>query len=141
MKKVFLGGTCGNNNWREQFITELTLRGVSIEQIVNPVVSVWNEEVKKKEEETKKEVSHMFFYLADPKQEENHLSAYSMVEATMATYDKLSTTAVVFDMYDMSGDPLTAMTQAMTVIKERFPQAKIFTDRASAIDWLVKELL
>jgi len=85
-KLVFLGGTSGNNDWRDNFILTLVSKGVSKEVLFNPVVKDWNEEAQTREEKAKKEATHLIFYIADPKQEGDPLSTYSMVEATMALY-------------------------------------------------------
>ncbi len=43
-KLVFLGGTSGNNNWRDHFISILVSKGIKEEILFNPVVKDWNEE-------------------------------------------------------------------------------------------------
>lgn len=43
-KLVFLGGTCGNNNWRDGFIARMVARGCPAEWFFDPVVSEWNAE-------------------------------------------------------------------------------------------------
>lgn len=140
-KFVFLGGTAANNNWRDGLIEALVSRGVSPDVLFNPVVKDWNEEVQRREETAKTEASHLVFYIADPKQEGNPLSAYSMVEATMALYDKPERTVVVFDTDGMSGHPLKAMNQTLKVLKTRFPGANIFGTRQDVINWLAFQLL
>lgn len=140
-KLVFLGGTAANNNWRDGFIKALVGRGVSADALFNPVVKDWNDEAQRREEAAKAEASHLVFCVADPKQEGNPLSAYSMVEATMALYDKHDRTVVVFDTEGMSGHPLKAMNQALKVLKARFPEANIFGTPQEAVDWLAVQLL
>jgi len=139
-KLVFLGGTAGGNPWRERFIEALVGRGASRDALFNPVVKDWNEEAQRREETAKAEASHLVFYVADPKQDGNPLSAYSMVEATMALYDKAERTVVVFDTDGMSGHPLKAMNQALKVLRTRFPNANIFGTRQEALDWLAAQL-
>ena len=139
-KLVFLGGTAANNTWRDGLIEALVDRGVSADVLFNPVVKDWNEEAKLREEKAKTEATLLVFYVADPKQEGNPLSAYSMVEATMALYDKPERTVIVFDVDGMSGHPLKAMSQTMKVLKARFPGANIFGTRQDAIDWLASQL-
>ncbi len=142
MKKlVFLGGTAANNDWREGFIEALVSRGVSAEALFNPVVVDWNEEAQRREETAKAEASHLVFYIADPKQEGNPLSAYSMVEATMALYDRPERTVVVFDTDGMSGHPLRAMNQTRRVLKERFPNTVILGSHEEVVEWLSGQLL
>lgn len=138
--RVFLGGTCGGNNWREGFMARLVMRGVSRDALFNPVVPDWNQEVQKLEEEAKAHAPYLVFYIADPKQEGNPLSGYSMVEATMALYDKPHRTVVVFDTEWVSDHPLKAMNQTLGVLKARFPNANIFGTRQEAEDWLVNKL-
>jgi len=137
---VFLGGTAANNNWRESFVEECVERGVQRECLFNPVVKDWNEEAQRREEKAKAEASHLVFYIADPRQDGNPLSAYSMVEATMALYDKQERTVVVFDTEGMSGHPLKAVKQTLNVLRGRFPEANIFSTREDALDWLGYEL-
>lgn len=139
-KLVFLGGTAANNRWRESFIDAFVARGFPRDCLFNPVVTDWNEEAQRREEAAKAEASHLVFYIADPKQEGNPLSAYSMVEATMALYDKADRTVVVFDTDGVSGHPLKAMRQAERVLRARFPDAHIFGSREDAIIWLAAQL-
>ncbi len=133
---IFLGGTVANSNWREGFMEDLMERGILHEYFFNPVVKDWNEEAQRCEEEAKANASHLVFYIADPKQDGNPLSAYSMVEATMALYDNLEKSVIIFDTEGMSGHPLKAMNQTFKVLKKRFPEANIFETPAEAIDWL-----
>lgn len=132
-KLVFLGGTVGNNGWREGFVKHFTDLGVDGNLFFNPVVADWNEEAQKNEERAKKEASHFLFYLADPKQDGNPLSAYSMVEATMALYDSPETTVVVFDSEGITGHALKAFNQAQKVLRKRFPNANIFSLEESLV--------
>jgi hypothetical protein len=139
-KLVFLGGTAGGNSWRDVLIEALTARGVDPQCLFNPVVADWNPEAQAREEDAKAKASQLVYYVADPQQEGNPLSAYSMVEATMALYDNPENTVVVFDPDGMSGHPLKAMKQALKVLKTRFPEANIFGSRDEIVDWLTKEL-
>lgn len=140
-KLVFLGGTAANNNWRDGFIQTLVARGVPHGCIFNPVVKDWNEEAQRREEKAKVVASHTVFYISDPKQDGNPLSAYSMVEATMALYDMPERSVVVFDTEGMSGHPLKAMNQTLKVLRKRFPKANIFNTAENALDWLSYNLL
>ena len=139
-KLVFLGGTSGNNNWRDHFNSILVSKGIKEEALFNPVVKEWNEEAQAREEKAKKEATHLIFYIADPKQEGNPLSTYSMVEATMALYDHPERTVVIFDTEEMVGHPLKVMNQVFKILKNRFPKANIFATEQEAIDWLLDQL-
>ncbi len=140
-KLVFLGGTAANNTWRDDLIAHLVSKGISRDVLFDPVVKEWNEEAQAREEKAKAEATHTVYYLADPRQEGNPLSAYSMVEATMALYDQPGKTVVVFDTDGMSGHPKKAMDQTLKVLKKRLPEAHIFGTRAEALDWLCSQLL
>jgi hypothetical protein len=132
---VFLGGTAANNNWRIPYIADATLRGVDATILFNPVVKDWNAEAQKAEEAAKARATSLVFYLADPQQEGNPLSAFSMVEATMSLYDNLDKTVVIFDTTGMTGHPLKAMNQMEKILKARFPTASIFS-REESLAWL-----
>lgn len=140
-KLVFLGGTVGKNLWRDQFIQDLVARGVNPAQLFNPVVEDWNEEVQKREEEAKKNASHLVFFLGTPKLDGIPLSTYSMLEATMALYDRPKETVVVFDPAGIEGHSLKAYKQSEKVLRARFPKANIFSTLVEATNWLAKELL
>jgi len=141
-KLVFLGGTCGKNNWRKPLIDKLVSRGVSADCLFNPVVDDWNEAAREAEERAKENASHMLFYIANPYLEGSTLSAYSMVEATMSLYDSmgfdtLPSTIVVFDSTDIEGHSLKAFNQVEKVLRKRFPNAMIFGSLEEATDKLV----
>jgi hypothetical protein len=129
---IFLGGTAANNYWRTAFTAELIREGVPVASIFNPVVVDWNAEAQAREEDAKRRAAVHVYYIADPKQEGNPLSAYSMVEATMALYDRPEDTVVVFDSSGVSGHPLKAMNQTAFVLRERFLLAHILIDPAMA---------
>lgn len=137
---LFLGGTAANNKWRDGLTDALISRGVSASAIFNPVVADWNEEARIREEDAKARASHLLFYIASPMQEGNPLSAYSMVEATMALYDKSDRTVVVFDSTGIDGHFLKALNQTKNVVKSRFPQARIYDNADAAIDALARDL-
>lgn len=126
-KEVFLGGTCGGNNWREGFIAKLVACGVPASALFNPVVKDWNAEAQAREEKSKAEADILVFYIADPKTPGISISAYSLVEATMALYDKAARAYVIFDAAGMDGHAAKVMKQTQNVLKTRFPQGNIFS--------------
>ena len=138
-KVIFLGGTTGANKWRDGFTDTLVARGVSSHDIFNPVVEHWDEAARATEEKVKAECGYLMFYLGNPGN--GQPSAYSMVEATMALYDKPERTVVLFDTAGFEGHALKAMTQSFNVLKVRFPDANIFLGQESAIDWFVEQHL
>lgn len=50
MKRIFLGGTCGNSTWRNDLMPILKEKDI---EYFNPVVADWNEEAKQREDEEK----------------------------------------------------------------------------------------
>lgn len=132
---IFLGGTVGNNNWRIQFIENLVALGFNENEIFNPVVEDWNEEAQIREDTAKTESRYMIYYLADPMQGPNAISAYSMVEATMALYDDRERTVVVFDMTGLEGHALKSYRKTASDLKKRFADANIFATPDEALEW------
>lgn len=132
---VFLGGTCGNNNWRDEFIAKLMEMGVPRESLFDPVVADWNEAAQAAEEQAKRDASFLLYYIADPKLPGNPISSYSLVEATMGLYDNPAATVVVFDTEGMAGHLIKSMNQSAKVLKNRFPNCAIFATKEQAIEW------
>jgi DNA repair photolyase len=139
-KLVFLGGTVGNNSWRKGFVETLVSQGIPADIFFDPVVNGWGDEAREREKIAKNEASHFIFYIADPQQEGNRLSAYSMVEATIALNDAPTRTVVVFDSEGMDGRALKIMNKTLELLKARFPEANIFGTRQEAIDWFSRSL-
>ncbi len=71
-KLVFLGGTCGQNQWRTGLIERLRARGVAEDAIFNPQLppGAWNEEAAKKEDEMKGLASISLYHLGNPLEEQ-----------------------------------------------------------------------
>jgi len=69
MKKVFLGGTTNNSDWRDKLIKDLKIDSF------NPVVKDWNEEAQKREINERKNFDFVL-YVITPKME----GVYSIAE-------------------------------------------------------------
>jgi hypothetical protein len=69
MKKVFLGGTTNNSDWRENLIKKLKI------DFFNPVVKEWNESAQKEEIKQRKNCDYVL-YVITPKME----GVYSIAE-------------------------------------------------------------
>ncbi len=135
-KQVFLGGTCGNNDWRDGLIERLTGQGVPSEALFNPVVDDWNDAAQIAEDAAKAESQYMLFYLGDPQQDFNRCSFYSLLEATMGLYDAPERTVVVFDTDGMPESVAKSNAKACKDLKERHPDKMIFATLAEAEEWL-----
>lgn len=129
MINVFLGGTCGNNHWREGFIEKLVALGVPRETIFNPVVADWNEEAQAREDEAKKSAKYALFYLASPMDDNLKVSLYSWVEALLAFgYDSKYSgqPVIVFDFDGYGKHALKAAAKAAADIKAEYGHGPVF---------------
>lgn len=138
---IFLGGTVGNNNWRKAFIEQAIALGIPKEFLINPVVSEWNEEVGRVEDEAKRLATHFIFYLGNPRQEGNELSNYSIIEAQTHLQEDLDRTVIIFDLEDRTLSQHAAHT--LNILRntwlDDFPSAKIFDNTQDALFWLARE--
>lgn len=137
---VFLGGTCGNNKWRDGFIARMTARGYPRSWFWNPIVKVWDAEAQRREDAKKRSADVIFFYIGDPQQPGNPQSFYSWLEALMAQYDSERCVAV-FDLKGLKGHALKTAQKALQDLRGRFPYAPIFTQLSDGEDWLARNLL
>jgi hypothetical protein len=140
---IFLGGTIGSNNWRTEIaIPALIERGISEEDIFNPVVEHWDKAAQEKEDEVKRIARFLFYVLAspDPHGHTSNVSGYSLVEATMHLYDDAHRTILVFDTTGMPRHTAKALTKAISDLRKRFPTAPIFDNYTDAFDYLVEKL-
>ncbi len=142
-KVVFLGGTCGNNDWREErVIPALLERGVAPGSCFNPVVAHWDKLAQEREDAMKESATYLLFVIANPDkaQPTANVSAYSLIEAVQALYDKPERTVVVFDMEGMPKHTAKAISKGARDLQQRFPGAPIFTEYEQAMEWLAERL-
>lgn len=139
---VFLGGTVGKSNWREEiFIPGLLERGVSPDLLFNPVVEEWNEAAQQYEDEVKRRARYLLFVITHPEVPDNEISGYSLVEATMALYDDPDRVILAFDTRKMNKYTERTMRKTYIELKRRFPDAPVFYDMESAMEWLAERLV
>jgi hypothetical protein len=143
-KQVFLGGTCGSNNWREEVvIPALRKRGVPEDALFNPVVEHWTDEARRREDEVKATADYQLYVIAspDPTSGTANVSAYSLVELVMSLYDAPERTVAMFDTSGMPKHTAKGMLKTYTDLCSRFPQGTIFKDDYDALaDWLADRL-
>src|SRR3989344_3965423 len=140
-KVVFLGGTCGANQWRKGFIERLVARGIPSERLFDPVVEHWDAAAQQREDAMKADPAvTILYYLGDPGEEGNRLSYYSLLEATMGLYDAPARTAVVFDSTGMPPRITKSNNKACADLKKRFPQAPIFDSLTDAEGWVAHQV-
>lgn len=139
-KLVFEGGTVGENEWRRGFEERLTACGVPRSWLFNPVVPNWTPECQVREDEAKKIANVVLYVIADPKNGTG-ISAYSLVEATMALYDDPKRAIVVFDKTGLEGHALKVVSKVERDLRDRFPVSYIFSSMEEAEGFLVNTLL
>ena len=139
--QIFLGGTCGNNHWREDVVIPgLLEQGVAPERIFNPVVTHWNKAAQAREDAVKQAPdSLLLFVIASPEPGTltANVSAYSLIEAVMSLYDAPERSVVVVDLAWMPTHTAKALSKGVQDLQARFPHAPIFLEYDDAIDWLV----
>lgn len=127
MNEVFLGGTCGNNRWREDIVIPgLKNKGVPEDAIFNPNLGPgqWNEEAQALEDRVKRSCSLMVYYIGDPR-DGTGVSPYSVVEATMALYDDQDRTLVVIENAGADDHTKKALDKILLDWRRRFTNARI----------------
>jgi len=141
---VFLGGTVGTNNWRDDLIAAVTARSVNPSQLFNPVVDDWNEEAQRREDEIKTTARYVLFYIALPGTAGNEVSVYSLVELVLALMDDRDTgrdrTVAAFNTEGMSSHVAKAINKSVHDLRARFPHAAVLDARGDLEDWLVERL-
>ncbi len=138
---VFLGGTVGENHWREeQVIPALLGQGIPAAWLFNPVVADWNEQAQRREDAAKRAATYLLFVIANPGTPGNEVSAYSLVETVMALYDQPERVVVALDATRLSPPVAKAMRKAFADLSARFPQAPIFAEIGEATSFLASRL-
>jgi hypothetical protein len=141
--QVFLGGTVGANHWRETIVIPgLLARGVAADALFNPVVKHWTQQAQQHEDAVKRVVRYLLYVVAspDPVGGTANVSAYSLVELTMSLYDSPDRAIALFDTTGMARHTAKAISKSVKDLHERFPNAPIFTDYDSMMDWLADRL-
>ncbi len=126
--------------WRLGLIERLVESGVPRTPLFNPVVDDWNEAAQKEEDFAKEVATYQFYYLGDPKMEDNRLSLYSMLEAVLGLFDAPERTVVVFDSTDMPKFAVKSMAKSCKDLQKRFPEGMIFGTLEEAETWLAKNV-
>lgn len=144
-KMVFLGGTCGDNHWREDIVIPgLLERGVSLEQIFNPVVEHWDEAAQAREDAAKADQNNLLLWVlasSDPNVLENTaLSAYSMVEATISAFVAPERSIALIDTAGLAKRTAKSLNKAAQDWQEIAPRLQIYRDYDLLLDALAERL-
>ena len=140
---IFLGGTVGNNSWRERFIDQLVAQGIDRSTSFNPVVPAgqWNDSSRNAEALAKDQAQILFFYIGHAYHEENTISPYSLAEAVLALVDDPDRAVVVIDTTGLNNHSLEAAKACRTLLKNKFPAAPIFSTLEEALNEIVGRLM
>ena len=142
---AFLGGTSGNNQWRDRFLSDLRARGVATDRFFDPVVApgTWNQGVQKLEDQMRAACDTEIFFIGNPMEERTkatQVSPYSMVEAYMALYSDSDRAMLCFDYAAWEEHALDTMRKLEKDVRRRFPGAMIAGSLKEAEDMLVQRL-
>ena len=137
---VFLGGTSGNSHWRAGVIERLVARGVPRDALFDPVVADWNDAAREREDRAKAEAEVLLFYLGDTEEPDTPLSAFSLVEATLAVCREPERVIAVFDLDAVSGHARKVYEQSAKLLRTQRTKALIFDRLSDAEDELVRRL-
>ncbi|HEX6537537.1 MAG TPA: nucleoside 2-deoxyribosyltransferase domain-containing protein [Gemmatimonadaceae bacterium] len=131
---IFLGGTCGDNDWRrERAIPLLRELGVPASEIFDPVVDDWDEAAQAREDAAKRDARFVLFYIGNPRAHDSEVSAYSLVEAVMALYDQPARAVVVFGPEEFSPGTAKHLRKCEMDLRRRFPEGAIFASLDHAL--------
>lgn len=137
---VFLAGTTGDNHWRDRLLEICGQQGLSKDLFFNPVVEHYGMEERMKEREARKGSSHMFTYIGDTKpgnsEERKVLGAISVAEAVVSIAKTPDSSVVVLDSTGLEGRPKKQIEEIYNLLKEQFPEAKVFTSLDEGINAL-----
>ena len=133
---IFLGGTCGNNNWRDGFMARMSARGLPIEAMFNPIVKVWDAAAKERENRIKRTARYILIYLGDPKEPNNNRSFFSLLEGIFGLFDAPDRMIVVFDYEGVRPEARDSMRESFNEARGRFPHLPIFSTLAEAEEYL-----
>jgi len=133
--QVFLGGTVANNQWRQKVIKDLEVAGIDPGLLFDVVLppGTWNEEAQKVEDQVKSTAAVMLFYLADPQQDGNPISAYSLHEAQRALTVDPDRTFVIFDDTGLGEQTLKQSQKIYKDFTRWFPGARVYNDPAQGL--------
>lgn len=127
MKKVFLGGTTNNSNWRDDLIDKLKI------EYFNPVVKDWNE-MAQKEEIKQREECDFVLYVITPKME----GVYSIAECIEDAIKRPKKTIFAYlledDKKEFSKHQIKSLDMVGSMVKKN--DAKWFKSLGEIADYL-----
>jgi|GEM_PF-6642346 len=147
---IFLGGTCGGSDWRDDFtramhynIAESDTKIMKSALTLDPRVSDWTQGVVNAEGEAKDKATGLVFYLGDPEDPSSRASMYSGAEAMLYSLTRPLDTAVILDItspWSTRHDDRQRMNLAK-LIYDNSPETTIAWSTNDATRWAACKLL
>ena len=120
MDKIFLGGTCNNDNWRNELIPYLN------KDYFNPVVEDWTEECQAVEIIEKENACNIHLYVITNKM----TGVYSIAEVVESTFNKTKKTFLCILPAGFATPQLISLKAVINLVNRRGGEAFIATDIA-----------
>lgn len=131
--KIFLGGTCGESNWREELIPLLEMNDI---EYFNPVVKDWTHSCQQ-EEIRQKEICEGHLYVIS-KEMTGVFSIAEAVESAMAS-GKTCFFMVLVDGFDDS--QMSSLKATLNLIHRHGGCVCMSTEQPGKFSWLVTQIL
>lgn len=111
LDKVFLGGTCNGDSWRDKIIPSLEKSNI---KFFNPVVEDWNEECIKIEDDEKLNKCGIHLYVITSKMK----GVYSIAELVNSCYTTPTKLVIVhIDVEDMDESQIKSLVATLKLVK------------------------
>jgi len=114
------------------------VRGVPAQTLFDPVVVDWNDAAREREEQAKAAADLLVFYISDPQEPALPISAFSLVEATLAVCREPERTLVIFDLDAVQGHTRKVYVQTLKLLRDLRSSARLFEDLGQAEDEIAK---
>jgi hypothetical protein len=137
---VFLGGTAGHNPWRKELLRQLDALGAPTARCFDPVVADWTDEVRAREEQVKRDASLLVFYLGDPREPGNPVSAYSLLEAALAVCNDPERTLLIFDLEGVGDHARRQLEQSERLLRAQNPRVPVLHSLQEAAGRIAEHL-
>jgi hypothetical protein len=126
MKKVFLGGTCGNSTWRDELMPLLKI------DYFNPVVKNWTKECQEIEEFQKEKLCNVHLYVITKEMS----GVFSIAEVIDSVHNKNVTTILIVNIDGFEGHQVKSLNAVVDLVNKRGGTAKVSSDIKDVADIL-----
>ena len=126
MKKVFLGGTCGNSTWRDELMPLLKI------DYFNPVVKNWTKECQEIEEFQKEKLCNIHLYVITKEMS----GVFSIAEVIDSVHNKNVTTILIVNIDGFEGHQVKSLNAVVDLVNKRGGTSKVSSDIKDVADIL-----